>query len=303
ILNDERGGRPSVTVTTCGIRHPLVWWMEPRAEVRGGVWGWTASEGPAVGRLNVGRAPSAHARMAVEPRDVDGSQVLSWWQRTGRCTDAALVLETETGGRFGFGDSGALDAIEREGGPLTARAVMMRPKVSASRGVGSGGVLGWLMPRRSGWRRMSCPLWNLRWPAGTDARGTPMPSHRPVAVELWVVPDGLGGPRPWAEVAEIELGRPRTTRSRRGDAGAIVLGGWLASRAAGVPVELLDARTGAVMETVSEGDGRFRFTRARPGAYRLRAVRTGDVATPKRGGGRAAFEALTSRFDLVLDDS
>ncbi len=139
-------GRPSVTILESEIVTPVFGQLDPAstgAEASGGAWTW----GDRAGVLSPG-AGTAALRIPVAHLDPAGAQSFALDVRSDGVW--AVQIETETGGRFVFGDPTLVDA------PTATYATSTQGEVAI-------------------------PFGDLVW---SRAPGDAMPNHRPVAVTL-----------------------------------------------------------------------------------------------------------------------
>lgn len=160
----DGNGRESVTIAECEIRYPLFHRLDPACGGRAkldGAWAWNDGVGQIDGRL----------KMALHGWTPTGAQLFALSARG----QIGVLIETQSGGRFFFGD-----------------AALAPPEVTAA----------YLVPAREGWRRVVVPFHGLDW-AGKP--GGPVPSSSLAAVTIL----GRG------EVARPEFLRPRATTLSR----------------------------------------------------------------------------------------
>jgi len=260
----DETGRSSVTVAHCGIRHVLMDDVDPQlARNRGqfggqwntdGRWRWhtdvkRAYRGQAYGSI---AAPSF---VFLRPRiyrvvfscqglrPVGTQHFFYSVRRSHRGVAFGIILETETGGRFYFGD----EALEGAAGALTAR-YCVAPESGLTRQ----------------WQRVVVPFCDLSWGSVTPL-SAPLPSHPPGRIML------LASLRSFESVAvdAIEYGRPKSC-VRMDAKGTIVVGGHLQGAKGSESIALrpvYDLGAASVRRARVDAAGAFRFKDLEPGAY------------------------------------
>jgi hypothetical protein len=236
----DETGRHSVTVAECEIRYPVFKHLDPMrgdAQVEQGAWQFHAE--PAFGRLTIGGEGCAKLRVPMHGWTPTGAQLLSFICRGESNAEVAIVLETETAGRFCFGHR---CAVERAG-KLDARYVFKDE-------------------HSEDWRRLVAPFYDMAW-AESAAPGGPMPSHALAAVELHCI----GKPGSHADIGDLALLRPRATslaQDRR-----YCLGGAVADFRAGQEVHAAREDGSGPLSQAVDQRGRFCFTGLTKGIYRV----------------------------------
>ena len=284
----DEAGRLSVTIAECDLRFSLFHELDPLADVAGGrlengTWTWRdPAEGErAFGRLEVGTGAeggasaraSAALTIPMHGWTAPGAQLVSLWVRRSRGALFGLVVETQTGGRFYFGDR----QLEERCGPGAIASYRFDSPSDAE-------------PR---WRRSTAPFHDLAWSAGATP-GAPLPNHPLASITLV-----CGGP-PGASVdlAQMEFLRPRTSAGSASDKG-FCLGGQLAPFEPGVIVRR--ARRDGVGATISaavDQRGFFCFEQTPRGVYAVWAETPQGRMIERRG---PFVEVVSDNMSLVLD--
>lgn len=255
-------GRPSVTIAEAEIRHTLFSRLDPMAAegggrtVEGGDWSFQGGDGSdrAFGRLTATSAGSAALRIALHGWTPVGCQLLSFVARRSPGAELGLMLETESGGRFFFGDPAALHADAA----IDATYLFDNHPTE-------------------GWPTLVAPFFGMAWGTGASPGG-PLPNHALKAVTLLC----RGEQGAFVDFADVVFLRPRATSISQEDAG-YCLGGAVENFAPGQMVQLCSDETGRSATQVVDQRGMFCFNRLPLGIYRVWTVGNRGEVFDRRG--------------------
>jgi hypothetical protein len=229
----DETGRESITIVGADIRHVLIDEVDVDPTLDGVSWNWIddpkkAARGNAYARITLDRDGIGIA--SWKPGDVrpSGTQFLSWCSRTKGDARSAVLVETETGGRFLFGD------LLPHDGPLTASYECAQVATNQ-------------------WNHRIAPFYDLRWDEKAEPGG-PLPSHRIVGVHLIV--QGRAGSSVCFD--RLEFLRPLTT-SHELQQRRIIVGGQVLEPRSGMRVHLRIEGDERVIDLV-DPQGLFFFT-------------------------------------------
>jgi hypothetical protein len=283
----DETGRPSVMIAECEIRHVLFEQLDPTlnapqaVEFSGARWQWkqAPSDDIAHGRLTSeptgGITGLATMRLPLFGLRPVGTQLIRFTVRAAPDASFAILLETETGGRFFFGDDRLLASI---GVPLTAHYALSRHGRAADH-----------------WAVYVVPFHDLVWAPGTKPSG-PMPNHPLTAVTLLCARGaGVG-----VDFADIALLRARATGLSGRPEPLFCLGGFVPSFVSGQEVHVAPANDlshGGSSETVDQR-GFFCFSGLPRGIYRVWSDRGVTRLVDRRG---PLVEVNANVAQLVLD--
>lgn len=266
----DETGRESVTIVDSPIRHTIFRAIDPR-------------EGHGVNAENCDVEWEAGA-FALRPTDGEsgmvaiktahlfpvGTQHLVFGVR--RMTEDsafAIVMETESGGRFAFGDASVIANLEHS----------VHAKYDSPRAF------------REGRSRQLCvvPFYDLEWSPDGNA-GEPfraLPSHTPASIRIHISGEGV-------ELDSIEYTRPKTTTPNTGMENAVKIGVRAGEKDSGQSFDLRSVEDNSVRATASPNDfGHMIFDALPKGGYRL-------VLSERPEETLHWIEAFSDRFDLVL---
>jgi hypothetical protein len=271
----DETGRPSITIAECDIRHLLFDNLDPArnrpgdVHLVGGQWTWRPrGEGDrAFGRL-AASGPVRAAGTAVAGASL--TVALHGWTATGAQSAIfavrrhgagrfALEFQTQSGGRFCFGDRSFVGPRRRA---FTA-SYAFDPQLFVP------GV----------WRTLSVPFYDLAWHPSARPGG-PLPSHALESVTIHCLGDGGAA----IDVAGLAFLRPRASRAAREAAGFCV-GGRLAGHAGHEVVHLSgrDRGDSENRQLAVDQRGFFCFDQVARGMYEVWADTAGGAAHDRRG--------------------
>ncbi len=259
----DETGRASVTIMEAEIRHLVFDALDPlqkaglEAELSGGTWRFNRVEknAPAHGRLAVSRGAAASLRLPMFGWTAEGAQLLSFVGRRSKNASFGIVLETESGGRFFFGDRAVLDRMSA----ITAHYLFERHAVS-------------------GLRELVAPFHDLTWTVGS-APGGPMPSHPLAAITLHCI----GGRGAHADFGQLSLPRPRATSLNHDGAPSYCLGGNVADFKPDQAVHAQPKGKAGALSAAVDQRGWFCFPKLAPGIYTVWSEFDGDKVYDRRG--------------------
>lgn len=263
----DETGKPSVTIAACGVEAPIFQQLDPLLKapdvrVEGGTWHWDNGIAPG-GILTLGEGGRAEVIIPMHGWSLMGAQLLRYTLQRDDDSQAAVILETQSGAVFAFGD-----------------AAVAGPSVTASRG----------LTHPSG-RREIAPFHDLTW---HDEASTALPSHALSMVRLVA----SGKPGAAARFADIALLRPQSRTNAGRPTGWVVVGS-LGAQWKGHVVRLQPTeKDDPVQEVLPDQHGWFCFNRVPEGLYRLSATGPKGERIDRRG---AMIEVSRDVFGLLLE--
>ncbi|MBV8977699.1 MAG: hypothetical protein JOZ13_10010 [Alphaproteobacteria bacterium] len=273
----DETGEPSVTILESEIRHAVFDALDPMqragagAALEEGGWRFSAAKRPtpSFGRLTASSGKIASLEIPMCGWRAEGTQLLSFLGRRGKGADMGITLETESGGRFFFGDSALLDEV----GPLSAHYTFE-------------------YDRSTNWRTMVAPFHCMTWAKGS-APGGPMPSHPLSAIKLICA----GGASAFADFAQLSLLRPRATALNHREVQSYCLGGRVIDFR---PDQTVQARLKGRRNTIAtnvDQRGWFCFPNMVPGIYTVWSEGQNGALHDRRG---AQIELISHCMTLQL---
>ena len=274
----DETGRPSVTILEAEIRHCVFDALDPlqkaglEAELSGGTWRFSRAEKDIAphGRLAVSRGTAASLRLPMFGWTAEGAQLLSFLGHGSKSASFGIVLETESGGRFYFGDRAVLESI----GPVTAHYLLERHA-------------------GAGLRDMVAPFHCLTW-AAESVPGGPMPGQSLAAITLHC----MGGRGAYADFGQLSLLRPRATSLNHSGAPSYCLGGTVVEFASAQAVYAQPKGKAGALSTAVDQRGRFCFPKLPSGVYTVWTEAAAGKVYDRRG---AEIELRSDTMTLHLE--
>jgi len=266
----DESGRQSVTIAESTIRHTVFRAIDPQKrwslEKDNCAADWNSES------LSLSPADSATGKVTILPGGISpvGAQHLVFRIRRDSVESKfALIIETETGGRFAFGDSSMIAEVDSS--------------IDAKYDFASA------FPSDDSRQTCVVPFYDLEWAArdlSADAV-RPLPSHEPVSIQFQVSGSGV-------EIDCLEYTRPKTTSPNSEHPDSVKIGVRCDSSRCGQTFELRSVADDFVVATASPNEmGHLIFDAVSKGGYRLVASNEPDETL-------LWIEAFADRFDLVL---
>jgi hypothetical protein len=260
-----------VTIADCEIRNVIFARGNPVPH-RTAAWSFNseADGEPAFGRLTVADAEVTELTLPMRGWTAPAAQLLSAKVRRSAGASCGILIETESGGRFLFGQA---DLVRRIA-DVTAAYEFAYSGPSDR------------------WRRLVAPFHDLTWRPKSRSGGA-MPAHELKQVTLLC----SGSPGDFVDFAELELLRPRATGL---EPDRCYVGGRVRGASAGVLVSARRKNDGTVLSQRTDQRGCFFFPGLDAGLYEIWSE-TGDRLLHDRRG--KEVEVAGSMTSLVLEPS